>query len=248
MAQARSAREGFGFAGPLWLDLRDLVGLPDTERVRRLLPLLLAGFVAVAVLGFAAELISGKRTAFAEAEYRIDLIADGTAANLKDKKLKPDSDWQKALADSLPKRALGMDRVILLADAEGNIEARAPLDGAPKGDLLTVLGPSQPLTTFGAEAGVLRLTLFDGTDALVAVRNVGDSQLAFIQPVDSALADWRQGARLEITLLVLTGLVLALLAGGLWSLAPVLARAESGSLASELANSIPGCGVWRWNL
>ena len=250
MAQARSAREGFGFAGPLWLDLRDLVGryFPDTERVRRLLPFLLAGFAAVAILGFAAELISGKRAAFADAEHRLELIADGTAANLKDKKLKPDSDWQKALADSLPKRALGMERVILLADVEGNIKARAPLDGAPKGDLLAVLGPQQPLTTFGAEAGVLRLALFDGTDAFVAARNVGDSQLAFIQPVDAALADWRQGARLEITLLVLTGLVLALLAGGLWSLAPTSARAESSSLAGELADSLPGCGVWRWNL
>ena len=250
MAQARSAREGFGFAGPLWLDLRDLVGryFPDTERVRRLLPLLLAGFAAVAILGFAAQIISGKRAAFAEAEYRLDLIADATAANLKDKKLKPDSDWQKALADSLPRRGLGMDRVILLADAEGNIEARAPLDSAPKGDLVTVLGPQQPLTTFGAEAGVLRLTLFDGTDALVAVRNVGDSQLAFIQPVDSALADWRQGARLEITLLVLTGLVLALLAGGLWSLGPVSARAERSSVAGDLAEALTGCGVWRWNL
>ncbi|HKQ55091.1 MAG TPA: ATP-binding protein [Methyloceanibacter sp.] len=250
MAQARSAREGFGFAGPLWLDLRDLVGryFPDTERVRRLLPLLLAGFAAVAILGFAAQIISGKRAAFAEAEYRLDLIADATAANLKDKKLKPDSDWQKALADSLPRRGLGMDRVILLADAEGNIEARAPLDSAPKGDLVTVLGPQQPLTTFGAEAGVLRLTLFDGTDALVAVRNVGDSQLAFIQPVDSALADWRQGARLEITLLVLTGLVLALLACGLWSLGPVSARAERSSVAGDLAEALTGCGVWRWNL
>ena len=250
MAQARSAREGFGFAGPLWLDLRDIAGryLPDSERLRRLLPLLLAGFAAVAILGFAAELISGKRAAFEEAEHRLDLIADGTAANLKDKKLKPDSDWQKALADSLPKRALGMDRAILLADAEGNIQARAPLDGAPRGDLLTVLGPQQPLTTFGAEAGLLRLSLPDGTDALVTVRNVGDAQLAFIQPVDAALADWRQGARLEITLLVLTGLVLALLAGGLWSLAPASARAESGSLASELAEALPGCGMWRWNL
>jgi two-component system cell cycle sensor histidine kinase PleC len=173
MAQARSAREGFGFAGPLLLDLRDLVGryFPDTERVRRLLPFLLAGFAAVAILGFAAELISGKRAAYADAEHRLDLIADGTAANLKDKKLKPDSDWQKALADSLPKRALGMDRVILLADVEGNIKARAPLDGAPKGDLLTLLGPQQPLTTFGAEAGILRLSLLDGTDALVAARN-----------------------------------------------------------------------------
>jgi two-component system cell cycle sensor histidine kinase PleC len=100
---------------------------------------------------------------------------------------------------------------------------------------------------FGAEAGLLRLSLPDGTDASSRTQR-GDAQLAFIQPVDAALADWRQGARLEITLLVLTGLVLALLAGGLWSLAPASARAECGSLTSELADALPGCGMWRWNL
>jgi two-component system cell cycle sensor histidine kinase PleC len=250
MARARSAREGFGFAGPQWPDLRVLAAhyFPDAERIRRLLPLLLAGFAAIAVLGFAVQLIGGKRAAFATAEHRLELIADGTAANLKTKALKPDSDWQKALADSLPKGALGMNRAILLADAEGNIQAHAPLDGAPSGDLLTILGPEQPLTTFGAEAGILRLTLLDGIDAIVTVRNVGDAQLAFIQPVDAALADWRQGARLEITLLVLTGLVLALVAGGLTYLAPVSARAQSSTLASELTEALPGCGLWRWNL
>jgi two-component system cell cycle sensor histidine kinase PleC len=250
MARARSAREGFAFAGPQWQDLRIAVGryLPDAERLRRLVPLLLVGFAAVAALGFSVELIGGKRAAFETAEHRLELIADVTASNLKGKSLKPGSDWQKALADSLPKGALGAGRFILLADAEGKIRARAPLEGAPSGDLLTVLGPQQPLTTFGADAGVLRLALFDGTDALVTVRNVRDAQLAFIQPVGAALADWRQGARLEITLLVLTGLVLALLAGGLWYLAPASARAESGTLASELAEALPGCGVWRWNL
>ena len=61
----------------------------------------------------------------------------------------------------------------------------------------TILGPQQPLTTFGAEAGVLRLSLHDGTDAIVTVRNVPqtDAQLAFIQPVDSALAEWTSTAR-----------------------------------------------------
>jgi two-component system, cell cycle sensor histidine kinase PleC len=251
MAQARSAREGFGFAGPLWLDLRDLISrhLPEAkaERIRRLLPFLIAAFAAIAILGFAAELVAGKRAAATEAEHRLDLIADATAANLKDKTLTPDSDWQKALADSLPRRALGMDRVILLADAEGNIQARAPLDGTPRGDLLTALGPQQPLTTFGAEAGLLRLALPDGTDALVTVRNVGDAQAAFIQPAHAALADWRGGARLEIALLAVTFLVLALLAAGLLSRAPaVSARAASGT--GELAAALPGCGMWRWNL
>jgi two-component system cell cycle sensor histidine kinase PleC len=75
-----------------------------------------------------------------------------------------------------------------------------------------------------------------------------DAQLAFIHPVDAALADWRQRARVEITLLVLTGLVLALLAGGLWYLTPGVARGDRGALADELTESLPGCGIWRWNL
>ena len=141
-------------------------------------------------------------------------------------------------------------RSALLADAEGTIQARAPLGGSRMGNLLTILGPQQPLTTFGAEAGVLRLSLLDGTDAIVTVRNVPqtDAQLALIQPVDAALADWSGAARLEITLLALTGLVLALLAGGLWYLAPGAARADDGALAKELTEALPGCGVWRWNL
>ena len=250
MARARSAREGFAFAGPHWQDLRVIVGryLPDAEPLRRLVPLLLAGFAAAAAIGFAVQLMHGKRAAFETAQHRLELIADSAAANLKDKTLKPDSDWQKALAESLPRGAAVEGRTILLADAESGIRARAPLDGAPSGDLLTILGPQQPLTTFGAEAGVLRLTLLDGTDALVTVRNVRDAQLAFIQPVEAALADWRQGARIEITLLVLTGLVLVLLAGGLWYLAPTSARVESRPLAMELTEALPGCGVWRWNL
>jgi two-component system cell cycle sensor histidine kinase PleC len=103
---------------------------------------------------------------------------------------------------------------------------------------------------FGADAGVLRLTLLDGTEAIVTVRNVPqtDAQLAFMQPVDAALAGWRHAARLEITLLTLTGLVLALLAGGLWYLAPAASRHEEGALVKELTEALPGCGVWRWNL
>ena len=147
MARARSAREGFAFAGPQWQDLRIAVGryLPDAERLRRLVPLLLAGFAAVAALGFSVQLIGGKRAAFETAQHRLELVADVGASNLKSKSLKPGSDWQKPLADSLPKGALGAGRFILLADAEGTIRARAPLEGAPSGDLLTVLGPQQPL-------------------------------------------------------------------------------------------------------
>lgn len=252
MSRARTARGGiFAIAGPQWQDLRAAVGrhLPKAELLRRLVPILLVGFAAVAVTGFVFQIMNGKQAALESARQQLALLADAGSLSLKDKTLSSSTDWQSALAASLPKGATRDGRATLLADAEGDIQARAPIDAFRGANLLTVLGPQQPLTILGADAGVLRITLLDGTDAIVTVRNVPhtDAQLAFVQPVSAALADWRAAAVLETTLLVCTGLVLALLAGGLWYLAP-LAREGDNALSGALTASLPGCGIWRWNL
>jgi two-component system cell cycle sensor histidine kinase PleC len=253
MSRARSARGGaFAVAGPDFRALRAGIGrhIPNTELLRRLVPILLIAFVCIACAGFAFQLVQGKRSALEGARTELGLIADTTALNLKDKTLGSSEGWQAALAESLPKGATVDGRSVLLADAEGNVQAHAPLGSFHAGNLLTILGPQQPLTTFGAEAGVLQLTLFDGTDAIVTVRNIAktDAQLAFFQPVDEALLEWRRDANLEITLLVCTGLLLALLAGGLWYLAPATTARSTHGLAKELTEALPGCGVWRLNL
>ena len=254
MARARSARgEGvLSIAIPQWRDLRAIldVRLPSPEVLRRLVPILLIAFGVVAFAGFASQISNGKDAALTSAQRQLALIADVTALNLKDQAPKSAKSWQKALAGSLPKRATRDGRTALLADAEGNIQARAPISNSPPGNLLTILGPQQPLTIMGADAGVLPITLPDGTDAIVTVRNVPqtDVQVAFVQPIGDALSDWRGNAFIEITLLVCAGLVLALIAGGLWYLIPSAAREGADTLAQELSDALPGCGVWRWNL
>ncbi len=252
MSRARSAREGFALAGPQWQDLRAIIGrhFPNAELLRRLVPILLSAFVAVALIGFAFQIVHARRAALDSASHQLALMADIAYASLKDKTLISSVSWQSVLAASLPKGATVDGRMAILGDAEGEIQARAPLESSPSGNLLTILGPQQPLTIFGAEAGVLRLTLLDGTDAIVTVRNVAqtDAQLAFIQPVGAALADWRRDASLEITLLVCTSLMLVLLAAGLWYLAPAASRANDDAFAKELTEALPGCGIWRWNL
>ena len=255
MARARSARgEGvFSIAGPQWRDLRALVDrqLLSAEALRRLVPILLFGFAAIAVLGFAYQIGNGKQAALQSAERQLALTADVTALHLTAETLSSETDWQGALANSLPHGATRNGRIALLADAEGNIQARAPIESPYRGNLLTILGPQQPLTIMGADAGVLRITLLDDTDAIVTVRNVPqtDAQVAFVQPVSGALADWRGDAIVEITLLVCAGLVLALIAGGLWYLVPFATAPEaSDDLTEELTEALPGCGVWRWNL
>src|SRR5512144_500805 len=253
MSRARSARGGvFAVAGPDFQALRAGIGrrLPNTELLRRLVPVLLIAFACIATAGFTFQLVQGKRAALDAARTELALIADTAALNLRDKTLSSSEGWQAALAESLPKGATIDGRSAFLADAEGNVQAHAPLGGAFARNLLNVLGPQQPLTTFGAEAGVLRLTLLDDTDAIVTVRNIAktDAQLAFFQPVDEALLDWRRDANLEIPLLVCTGLLLALLAGGLWYLTPARTAKSSDGFAKELTEALPGCGVWRLNL
>jgi two-component system cell cycle sensor histidine kinase PleC len=254
MARARSAQSGgfFSIAGPEWQDLRALLDghLPSTETMRRMVLALLLGFALIAGLGFSYTIANSKDAALKAADRELALTANVGALRLKAQKLGSSADWQSALADSLPRGATQDGRAALLADAEGDIRARAPIDSSYRGNLLTLLGPQQPLTIMGADAGVLRITLVDGTDALVTVRNVPrtDMQLVLLQPVDAALADVRADAVLEITLLLCGGLVLALVAVSLWHLLPSAAETRPNPITEELTEAFPGCGIWRWNL
>ena len=252
MSRINSAQQPlFAIAAPIWQGLRGSVGghLPKTELLRRAVPVFVAVFASLAAIGLVTQTLQSRQSAFDLAEERLALMADLTASRLKDESLKPDSNWQGALAASLPKGATLDERTALLADSDGNIQARAPLMTSETASLLAILGPQQPLTTFGADAGVLRMMLVDGTDAFVTVRDLPekDAQIAFIQPVHAALSGWRWDASLEITLLICTGLVLALLGGGVWYLAPAEARKDD-DVAGHLTEALSACPVWRWNL
>ena len=252
MSRIISAQErSFAIAKPHWDGLRETIGnsLPKAELLRRAVPVLIAVFAALAAIGLVTQTIQARHAALSTAEERLALLADVAMLHLKEQALTPHSDWQGALAASLPKGATMDDRIALLAGADGEIRALAPLVAPKPASLIAILGSQQPLTTFGAEAGVLRITLADGTDAIVTVRDVADTnaQLAFIQPANAALSVWRQEASLEITLLICTGLVLALLGGGLWYLAPPAIR-DHDAVSGELTEALSACSVWRWNL
>jgi two-component system cell cycle sensor histidine kinase PleC len=250
MPRTRSARqECIALLEPDWQDVRASLGryLPKAEQLRRIMPWLVAAFFVLAAAALYFDLTHGRRAALSTAEAQLSLLADLTANRIDVQALTSGGDWQKTLATSLPAGATAEGRIALLADAAGNIQARAPLNGSPRGNLLGILGSDQLLTIFGASAGVLRLTLNDGTDAISTIRSIGptDIQLAFVQDIDSAVAEWRRGARFELTPFVCGVLVLALL-GGLRYLAPANPREEPAE--GELVEALPGCGVWRWNL
>jgi two-component system cell cycle sensor histidine kinase PleC len=120
--------------------------------------------------------------------------------------------------------------------------------------LLDVLGPLQPLTTFGAEAGTREIALGNGQAAYAAVRALKNpiGLLAVIQNQDDALANWRSLTALTITLLATTGFVVLILGFAFhWQAtrareADIINDTVRGRVDTALNRG--RCGLWDWDL
>ena len=120
--------------------------------------------------------------------------------------------------------------------------------------ILDVLGPSQPLTTFGAAAGTMEIALPDGEVAFATVRALKNpvGLLAVIQSHQEALADWRSTTALTVTLSATTGFVVLILGFAFhWQ----ATRAREADLIHDTVRSRVDtalnrgrCGLWDWDL
>src|SRR5581483_3475056 len=146
-------------------------------------------------------------------------------------------------------------RIYLLTNAEGVVTATRPsLAGALGRRLLDLLGPAQPLTTFGASAGVLDITLPDDTRARATVRTLKPpfGQLAVLQPHTAALANWQSLTTLTVTLSATTGFVVLILGFAFhWQAtrareADVIYEAVRSRIDTALNRG--RCGLWDWDL
>ncbi len=259
MARARTARQGgitFS-AGEIYqrLGVNLLERYLSEQALRRLIPYLLTLFLAVLLVSTLSHFFYGKRIATDDARNNLSLIADTIAANLQNTDPSKPSDWQNRLAAGLPAGATLDGRQVLLTDAAGTVRATAPITVKRDGRaLLQILGKDQPLTTFGARAGVLELTLTDGREALVTVRNIRNSRatITLLQPTDKALRKWRRQAPMGTTLLLTTGMLLLLIGASFRWLSERSDRAEAALAAKQRDMDIlfnaTSIGLWDWNV
>jgi len=142
-----------------------------------------------------------------------------------------------------------------LTNTEGVVVAAVPsTDNSIGRRLIELLGPTQPLTTFGAGAGVLEIALPDETQALATVRMLKApfGQLAVVQPRAGALANWRSLTTLTITLSATTGFVVLIL-GFAFHWQATRAR-EADTIYETVRTRIDTalnrgrCGLWDWDL
>jgi two-component system cell cycle sensor histidine kinase PleC len=226
--------------------------------LRRAVPVLIIAFLATICVGAAVQVLDHRRQTLGDMVNALDAVADITAERLAHP-LKDAADAarrpQEFLANALPAWATGSGRTFLLTNDDGVVAAAIPaIDGALGRRLIDILGPTQPLTTFGAGAGVLEISLPDGTRALATVRMLGRpfGQIAAVQTRGAALSSWRALTTLTVTLSATTGFVVLILGFAFhWQ----ATRAREADVIYETVRSRIDtalnrgrCGLWDWDL
>jgi two-component system cell cycle sensor histidine kinase PleC len=226
--------------------------------LRRAVPVLIIAFLVTICVGAVVQVLDQRRQTLNAMVISLDAVADLAAERLQ-QSLKQPADAierpQEVLARVLPPWATGVGRHFLLTNAEGVVAAATPATDATIGRrLIDLLGPTQPLTTFGAGAGVLEITLPDETKVLATVRMLKApfGQIAVVQSREAALASWRSITTLTITLSATTGFVVLIL-GFAFHWQATRAR-EADVIYETVRNRIDTalnrgrCGLWDWDL
>jgi two-component system, cell cycle sensor histidine kinase PleC len=242
--------------------------------LRRAVPALIIAFLLTICAGAIVQVLDHRRQAISEIVKQIEGSADFLVERLhrleQPKGDKPDRRLQSELERTMPSwgRAPGRqvlvtnsDGVIvagirheLVSNADGTTGASAPLEAGMIGRrLIDVLGPTQPLTTFGAIAGVLEIPLADGSLAYGTVRSVwSGGELAIVHGRADALAPWASDTALTVTLSATTGFVVLIL-GFAFHWQATRAR-EADQIYETVRSRIDTalnrgrCGLWDWDL
>jgi two-component system, cell cycle sensor histidine kinase PleC len=226
--------------------------------LRRAVPVLIIAFLATICVGALVQVLDHRGQTLNSEAISIEAIADLAAERLHQPLKRPKDaieQPQLVLAGALPAWAMAPGRRFILTNADGVVTAATPaIDSTIGRRLIDLLGPTQPLTTFGAGAGVMEITLPDATRALATVRmlNAPFGQFAVVQSREAALATWRSLTTLTTTLSATTGFVVLILGFAFhWQ----ATRAREADLIYETVRSRIDtalnrgrCGLWDWDL
>jgi two-component system cell cycle sensor histidine kinase PleC len=226
--------------------------------LRRAVPVLIIAFLATICVGAIVQVLDHRRQSLKDMIVTLDAAADIAAERLQQSLAQPldaQAPPPQMLAGALPAWATAAGRHFILTNAEGVVAAATPASDATIGRrLIDLLGPTQALTTFGATAGVMEITLPDESRALATVRllKAPFGQIAVVQSRDAALASWRSLTTLTITLSATTGFVVLILGFAFhWQ----ATRAREADLIYETVRSRIDtalnrgrCGLWDWDL
>lgn len=233
--------------------------------LRRLVPILCLIFIGTLASYRAAELMNDHQRVDETVRHELELTATIISTHLASaEKDLPEQGQQSAiqrvLAESLPTGATSDGRVILVTDENARIIASAPLrpnlNGQPISD---IFGASQPLTVFGARAGIMEVALdifgngeLEDTYSTIHHLDGELGMVAIIQPTNGVYAEWRSDVSANVTLFVGTASILLVLIYAFYAQANRAEQADEIYAATrtriDTALNHGRCGLFDWDL
>ena len=255
LASRRHDVPGGASADPFDISARLLAApsIAGEPLLRCAVPIAILVFVAILVAISWRAAAQDQERAVAEAAANIDLLSS-VVADALDRRLQE----QPAQASELVRRLIPAEAQrrglrVIVGNETGAVIAAVPA-GAARTSLSEELGASAPLTIFAEKAGVMRLMLPRGDEALATVRSLPmlGGQVAVVQRMDDVLAGWREGRSRSIVLIVSVGAVLAALAFGYtWQAGRARESDTSCRAMRERVDMVLArgrCGLWDWDL
>jgi two-component system cell cycle sensor histidine kinase PleC len=220
---------------------------------RKVLPTLAIVFIVILGASAFVQTSAMRDDALIDAADDIDLVAAMIAREL-DIASRLQEEPAAVLARLAARHMSAQGRVAHVSGADGTVLASEPVSGQARRNLTDILGSTQPLTVFGDRAGVMRIALPGGVEALATVRNLTAplGQVAVMQPVARALAtlDSRRSALIGLfgaSALVLAALTLAFM---LQSRRALAADEDCDCVRERIDTALNRghCGLWDWDL
>lgn len=221
--------------------------------LRRAIPLLTVLFILVIAAYRVAIAVDHREATEIEAKAQIALMAKALAAEIAARHAETPIPYDALLSESLPAGATADGRQIALIE-DGRITAatpfRAELIEAPA-DVL--LGANQPMTTFGARAGVMTIKV-DGQNLFATVHHMpgGGAMVAVTQPVRAVLTKWRDELSTNAVLFMCTAGVIIVVVYAFY------AQAARARVADQIYTATRGridtallrgrCGLFDWDV
>ena len=260
MARADAA-SAYIYHGALQDLARSLIN-PIDERVlrfepwlRRSLPFVLAVIFLTTATVMVLQAMEQREAAVADAVSQTEMIAQSISNGLDlAYRTNPGMSSSALIKASFPDEALTHGRRILISDQAGAIMAALPNPPSAIHKLVDELGPAQPLTTFAQRAGVMRITLPGGRQALAMVRDLRApfGQVAVIYPMSRVLADWRMATARTAFLILMSFFTAAVIAWAYFWQSARTSEAQSACVGMrermDAALSRGRCGLWDWDL
>ncbi len=227
--------------------------------LRRAVPALIIAFLVTIAVGATVQVLDHRQQTLRNASNDLATIAEVLGERLARPRpadgTKAWQDAQNALNQALTARTLAGGRQILVSNTDGMVIAAAPATAGIVGRRLhAIIGDTQPLTILGEDAGVLEITIADGTSVLATVRSLSApfGQLTVLQPRADALGGWRSDTALTVTLSATTGFVLLILGFAFHWQATRAREAdaiyETVRCRIDTALNRGRCGLWDWDL